>query len=134
MAEKFEPINKRPLAEDVEDIVKAALGKDVFLRDQKENGDRFKKTEEVSKEKSQKDHRPFIKVEIDRLGDELGLAKRNLREARNQEETNYYKEKVEFLTKHFEEAKAKRDEIKERELAKGEEEEEERKETLDRAA
>lgn len=133
MAEKFEPINKRPLAEEVEDIVKATLGKDVFFRDPKENGDAFKKTEEVRKEKSQKDYRPFVKVEIDRLGNELGLAKKNLREAKSQEETNYYKEKVEFLTKHFEEAKAKRDEIKERELAKGGEEEEKR-ETLDRAA
>lgn len=111
MPEKFEQnLNREPFTEeDAEKLVKATLGEDVFEKP-KDLGAAAKKEE--------KTYKPYISSEMDRLGQALVEAKAKIREARTTKERNYYEARAIFFREELEKAKATRDRIKAKTLAK----------------
>ncbi len=102
---------------DAEDIVKTALGDDVF-EDKKESKQEIKEPKSLraaaaKKEESHKDRQHHIYKEIDRLGGKLVDAKRKFREAKTAEEKDRCEKEVVSSSEEFEKAKAARDRMKE---------------------
>lgn len=97
---------QKPFTEkDADDIVKAALGENVFERPDKEIG--------PSKNKSENKQKPYVYREIDRLGKELVEFSRKARETKNMEAKKVYEEKARSSRIELEKIKAVRDKIKE---------------------
>ncbi len=90
---------------DAEDIIKTALGENVFERPDKEI--------ELLKDKSENKQKPYVYQEIDRLGKELVKFLKKAKETKNMEAKKVYEERAKFFRRELEKAKAARDKIKE---------------------
>ena len=95
---------------DAEDIIKTALGENVFERPDKEI--------EPLKDKSENKQKPYIYQEINRLGEELVKFAKKARKTKNIEAKKVYEEKAKFFRTELEKVKAVRDKIKEAKIEK----------------
>ena len=95
---------------DAEDIIKTALGENVFERPDKEI--------EPLKDKSENKQKPYVYREIDRLGEELVKFAKKARKTKNIEAKKVYEEKAKFFRTELEKVKAVRDKIKEAKIEK----------------
>jgi hypothetical protein len=88
---KTELVESKPFTnKDAEDLVKAALGKDAFKREEK----------------------PYVYKEIERLKESIGLAKAKLKKAKTDDEKEKAKERVAYFIDELGKAKETRDRIK----------------------
>jgi len=125
MQENFEQKSKFT-EKDAEKLVGVAMkNEEVFKQGEKKSGAKDLGAAAAKKEKGP--HKPHIPAEIDRIGETLVVAKRELREAEQkvqkaQQEAREKEKRFRFLEQELEKAKSARDKIKEMETKKKEEE------------